>query len=279
MKRRWRRRPNEYTSLAGETGSPRACSGLMYSGVPMTRPCCVASSASGPVEPGRGVSGESGARLTVAPCQSAAASAAPSPAAARTVGATALGGAGGPTTRGLGLPAVAHEPRQAEVEHLHLPVRGEHHVRRLQVAVDDARLVGRHEDAGHLLGDAHGATGPDSPSSSAASRPRPSDELQHEEVRPLALDVVVDLADVGVAKAGEDARLAEEPRPGLRVEPGPGADRLERHPPLERLVEADVDAPHAAAGEEPLDADVPDAPPDEVLVRHPRRRLPVRAAP
>ena len=50
------------------------------------------------------------------------------------------------------------------------------------------------------------------------------------------------------------ARLAEEPRPGLRVEPGPGADRLERHPPLERLVEADVDAAHPAAGEEPLDA-------------------------
>ena len=59
----------------------------------------------------------------------------------------------GPRHDALG--ALAHQPRQPEVEHLHLPVRRQHHVRRLQVPVHDARLVGGHQDAGDLLRDAH----------------------------------------------------------------------------------------------------------------------------
>ena len=35
-------------SLAGPAGSPRACSGLMYCGVPITAPVAVNSSAEGP---------------------------------------------------------------------------------------------------------------------------------------------------------------------------------------------------------------------------------------
>jgi hypothetical protein len=43
-----------------------------------------------------------------------------------------------------------HELRQAEVQDLHVPVASNHHVFGLQVAMDDARIVGGGERAGHL---------------------------------------------------------------------------------------------------------------------------------
>jgi hypothetical protein len=47
-------------------------------------------------------------------------------------------------------------------------------------------------------------------------------------------------------------------------------DRLEGDPPLELLVEADVDGAHPAPGQEIDDSDVPDPLAQEVVVRHAR---------
>jgi hypothetical protein len=85
----------------------------------------------------------------------------------------------------------------------------------------------------------------------------------------LALEVVVDLADVGVIELGQDAGFPKEARPRLRVQPSL-VDRLERDPSLELLVEADVDGAHPAPGQEIDDSDVPDPLAQEVVVRHAR---------
>jgi hypothetical protein len=93
------------------------------------------------------------------------------------------------------------------------------------------------------------------------------DELEHEEVTLLALEVVVDLADVGMVQLREHARFPEEARSPLRVQPSL-VDDLEGDPPLELLVEPDVDGAHPAPGQEIDDAYVPDALAEEVLVSH-----------
>ena len=130
-----------------------------------------------------------------------------------------------------------------------------------------AGLVRRDQDAGDLLGHPH-LQGAREPLVDRGVEAAPLHELEDEQVALAALEVVVDLADVGVAQAGEGARLAEEPRPRLGLESVAGVYGLERDPPLEGLVEPDVDGAHPAAGQVALDPDVADPLPDEILVCH-----------
>ena len=125
----------------------------------------------------------------------------------------------------------------------------EQDVGRLQVAVDDAALVGEEHGAGQRLDqlgrDARGQRSVAHPLFEAA----PLDELEGEVGPAVVLAGLVDLDDVGVLELGDRFRFGLEPgqpgRPGVR----PGQDHLEGDEPAEALVAGLVDDPHAAPAE------------------------------
>ena len=122
--------------------------------------------------------------------------------------------------------------------------------------MDDPLAVGCGERGGDLGGDAEllcvrqlGRRG----------RKRPTLEiLEHEVVRLRRLDQVIDATDVRVVEAGEQPGLAQESGLPLRSEIALAHD-LDRHRSLQLLVEAAIDASHAALAEQRLDADAADA--------------------
>jgi hypothetical protein len=121
-------------------------------------------------------------------------------------------GEGARGAHGLGVQAGVGELGQAEVEQLHHPVAGQEDVLRLEVAVDDAPLVGGGEavrDLGRQLDRlAHGQGAP------LQTRPQrlALQKLGDEEGLALVGPDVVDDEDVGVGElAGRSGFLLESP--------------------------------------------------------------------
>ena len=145
---------------------------------------------------------------------------------------------------------VLREPRQAEVHHAYGAVLRDHHVLRLEVAVDDARRVRRRQSASGGEEDVQ-----DLPASCAARRAQPLldrlpvDQLHRDEHAVAERAGVVDGDDVRVREAGDGARLAEQPRAtlaGAAVEP---LHDLEGDAAVQLRVVSRVDLAHAAAPE------------------------------
>ena len=134
------------------------------------------------------------------------------------------------------LPPV-HALREAEVEHLDLAVGRQLHVRRLQVAVHDAVLVGLLERFGDLASDRERLVQRQRPLRQALLQVLARDELHRQ--HPLAAHVLEpeECRDVRVLQRGEQLGLALEAREPLGV----GGERLRQ--PLERDV-----APEAGVG-------------------------------
>ena len=154
---------------------------------------------------------------------------------------------------GLGvLPRVAREgvdPHglgEPEVQHLDLSVGGHHDVAGLEVAVDDALLVGDLDGLGDLHADAGGFLHRQRSPSDLLGEGLSLGHLHHEEA--LALDVLeaVDPRDVGVGERREDAGLALEPLQPLHVFGEALGQHLEGHVAAELRVLGPPDLAHAA---------------------------------
>src|SRR6185436_10615664 len=145
---------------------------------------------------------------------------------------------------------------EAEIQHFDPAVIREHHVVGLQVAMDDALLVGRLESAGHGLGDRE-PRARIAPFAQDLAQSAAADQLQDQEVALLALQIAMDAADVGMVELGEETGLEQEAgaSPGGQLA---AADGLQSDLALELFVEADVDRSHAPFGEIAVDADVTD---------------------
>ena len=147
--------------------------------------------------------------------------------------------------------ATAHD---AEVEHLHLAVLFDHHVRRLHVAVDEPRAVRRREHARY-----RGAP-PDPPREghldlAEVRRERAaSDQLHRDEGDVVVLAHVEDDDGAGVLEGGRGLRLDEHARARRRV--AVGAQQLERHLAAEARVPRAEHLGHAAVADAPFE-DVP----------------------
>ena len=118
---------------------------------------------------------------------------------------------------------------EPEIEHLDDPVVDDHDVRRLHVAVDDARLVGgrgraRHVDEPGELSRRRHAVVPH-----VGQQRHAGDEHHHDVEDALRLADVVDGDGVRVGEPSRGAGLAEEPGDCLVV-PAIGAKHLERDP-------------------------------------------------
>ena len=156
----------------------------------------------------------------------------------------------------VGVDAAALAAGDAEVEHLHHPVLANHHVLRLDVAVNEPAFVRHSQRPGDVgkLRDAR-RCGDGSISDRAAQRPT-RDELHDDERRPLVLANVEDGDGVGVVERRRSAGLAEEASVGIGVG-APVAlavgDDLESHAPPQPGVMGAVDAAHPSLPEWRLD--------------------------
>ena len=135
---------------------------------------------------------------------------------------------------------------EAEVEDLHLAVLGQHEVRRLDVAMDDAGVMGPRQPARHLQGDVDRLA--DGQRAAGDARPQRLAGVERhgdEQATVLGAVDVVDGADVRVVEGGGAARFAVEAIAGRRVPGEVRRQELERDMALEVRVEGLVHDPHA----------------------------------
>jgi hypothetical protein len=107
-------------------------------------------------------------------------------------------------------------PRQTEIQNLDSPLRRDHHIRRFQVAVDNARRMRRRHPVRKLHGDAV-QFADRSPQDALAQR-LATDQLAGD-VEPAVIQAeIVDRQDVGTVQRAR--------RPSLALETGAAAPRL-----------------------------------------------------
>ena len=137
---------------------------------------------------------------------------------------------------------------EAEVHDLDVAVLGEHHVGRLQVAVDDAPLVRRFERLGDLLRHAQCFRERQRPGPQPLFERLAADELHRNAGAALERRDLVDRADERVIQGGGRARLAEQlvEAVGLAAR----GDELERHLSVQHHVVGEADLAHAAASDD-----------------------------
>ena len=126
---------------------------------------------------------------------------------------------------------------EAEVEDLRVAVRRDDHVLGLDVAVDDARLVGLLEPARHLDGRSRARrAGRARAPGSGALTVLPWNELHRDEDASRPFVDVVDLGDRGMVDRGRGSRLLDEARPCAPVRRSSSGQDLERDGAAERRV-------------------------------------------
>ena len=131
---------------------------------------------------------------------------------------------------------------QAEVEHLDRPVRPQLDVGRLQVAMDDAVLVGGFDRFDDLSRDWQCFVERKRTLGDAVGERRAMDELEHQRVCPPLLESV-DRADVGMVERREQVRFALESRDAVGIG-GEGTRKdLERYVAVEPGIARAITSP------------------------------------
>jgi hypothetical protein len=137
----------------------------------------------------------------------------------------------------------------AEVEHLHAALAGQHDVGRLQVAVDDALLVGRRKRVGQCDADLAHLVGREA----AGAHPRRQvfslDQLHRDEAEATGLLDRVDRHDMGVVERGDGLGFPLEARERAGVGGKTRRQHLERHAALQCQVFRQVHLAHAAGAQ------------------------------
>ena len=139
--------------------------------------------------------------------------------------------------------------REAEVEDLDPPVRGDLDVGRLQVPVDDAAIVRRLERLGDLTRDLERLVERKSAVRQPVRERLSRHELHHDEPRAFRFLQAVDRGDRGVVQGGEHPGLALEPRQALRVAGELLGEGLDRDLPAQPVVVGAIDLSHSAGPE------------------------------
>jgi hypothetical protein len=141
---------------------------------------------------------------------------------------------------------------QAEVHHHRFPALVHHHVGRLQVPVDDPRLVGHVQRPRHQGGEVGRRRLGQAPFFLQPGQQGSSGKQRHRQVvNAVDLAHVVDRAQVGVGEGGRDPGLAVEALERLGVGARAEAGDLEGHLPVELGVVGQVNPAHAALPQHP----------------------------
>ena len=154
--------------------------------------------------------------------------------------------------RQAGSPSQAIAPRQSEIEQLDIPVGPHHHVFRLDVAVDDAAGVGRHECLRDLAAPADHLA--DRLWRSAVLAKRAAFHQFHGERGVRALPhQIVDGNDIGMIQCGGGLGLANQAVCGRHA-----AQEFQRHHPAQFQVARRIDLAHRPAAQQRRDGVAPD---------------------
>ena len=152
--------------------------------------------------------------------------------------------------RGIGLDRAG----QAEVQDLHPAVVGQEDVLGLEVAVDDALVVGGGQAAGDLAAVLGGLARGQRALEQAVAQGLALEQLGHQEGRALLAAEIVDRQDVGVREGGDGLGLALEPGQARGVVGQVAGQDLDRHVALEVGVAGREDLAHAAGADAAGDA-------------------------
>ncbi len=134
-----------------------------------------------------------------------------------------------------------------------MAVPGDHDVVGLDVAVEDARVVGLGQPLGDLEGDLDGAQEVELAVGDEPADGPAVDVLHGDEEVPVDLVDVVDLGDGRMGDGRGRAGLEKQPAPPLGVGHQAGGDHLEGDQAVEAGVPGPVDDAHAALAELGLD--------------------------
>jgi hypothetical protein len=141
------------------------------------------------------------------------------------------------------------EPGQAEVRDLQPAGGGAEDVGGLEVAVDDAALVGRLHRPGQGLDPGGGLEGGLGPAGGVVGQGAAVEVLEGEIGLTLVLADLVDGDDIGVLQAGDGLRLRLEAGAADGLGEPAGQHHLEGHQAAQRLLPGLVDDAHAAAAQ------------------------------
>ena len=148
----------------------------------------------------------------------------------------------------VGLGGRVHRPGDAEVGDLHLAVRADEDVRRLDVAVGHVVVVGEAERGGHFAGDLGRLLGGELLVRRQDLGEGAALHLFHgDEVGAFVLAPVVHADDVRVREAGRRLRLATETLDEVGIGGELGKQHLDRHLAVEEQVARGEDVGHASA--------------------------------
>ena len=170
------------------------------------------------------------------------------------VGDRSNGGAGACQRRLIG------ELRDAEIEQLDARcvgdrLRGQEDVRRLDVAMNDTRLMSRGNGACQLNQDLNGFAGRHGATRDPLRQCLAVVVRHHEEDAAVGgLVDFVNRADVRVIEGGCGLRLGDQPLLGFNLIPGRRGEHLDRDDASQSRVFGFIDLAHAAAAERPEDA-------------------------
>ena len=172
-----------------------------------------------------------------------------------------------------GCARLLHPLGEAEVHHLHVPLRGHHDVGGLQIAVQKAAGVRFLERLGDFSGQAQGLWQRQATSCEAAIKRVTRDELHHQEERALVFANFEDLADVRVIECGHRHGFVAQALPRVGVGGRVGREQFDRDPPIEAGVVGAIHLTHAsrADGRENLIAAEPRAGRQRPLIHHARQ--------
>ena len=134
--------------------------------------------------------------------------------------------------------------RQTEVQDLHLAFRCDHHVRGLEVAVDNASCVSGCESLCDLLADSQRLGNWQRPRRMLAF-----DQLQNQEIGPVEFLQSVNRGDMRVIQRRQRPCLAAQTRHSLAIACELVGQRLDRDVAAESDVVCPVDLPHTARAE------------------------------
>ena len=147
--------------------------------------------------------------------------------------------------------------RQAEVQQLHA-VRGQEHIRGLEIAMNDPARVQRRKGRQDTQADGHGLRGAERPAPEKIGEHLALEQLHGDEQLPVVLADLVDLADVGMIDARRGAGFPPESRARGLV-PAKRGHRLDGDRSFQPRVAGRIDDAHPALAELVHDGVGPDA--------------------
>ena len=144
---------------------------------------------------------------------------------------------------------IQQDLRQAEVQHLDVPVSSQFDVGGLQVTMRNSALVSVFQGRGDLSREGQRLFGRDGLSGNFLVQGRPFHQLHYQGRSPVGVFQTVNSGDVRIIERGQGLRFAAEPRHALNVVSNTGREDLEGNIAIQPRVAGAIDFSHPTRAE------------------------------